>query len=99
MFNFLTKSKTETPIKGFKVTRNKDRTKKYGIASNSLEMLKKKVTAKFDLKRFILFLADGSQIDDEDYFQSIPAQTLIIVAEDGEEVKTGEFKSSQSRGS
>ena len=89
MFSFLTKSSTKNPIKGFKVALNSDRIKKYGIAANSLEMLKKKVAEKFNSKSFKLFL-DGSLLDNEEYFLSIPAQSLIIVAEDGQEVKTGE---------
>lgn len=93
MFNFFTKTATACPVitKGYKVTRNSERSKKYGIAASSLEMLRTKIVKKFNLKLFNLFLSDGSLIEDEDYFQSIPAQTLIIVAEDGEDVKTGEF--------
>lgn len=89
MFNFLSRSSASNPIKGFKVARTSNRDKKHGIAANSLEALRNKVTAKFNLEKFNLFL-DGSLIDNEEYFLTIPAQSLIILAEDGEEVKTGE---------
>lgn len=96
MFNFFSKpsvsSELKTKIKGYKVSRNSERSKKFGIAAGSLEMLKTKVGTKLKMKKFNLFLSDGLEIDDEDYFQSLPAQSVIIVAEDGEEVKTGRRK-------
>jgi CIDE-N domain len=87
MFSFL---KTNKPaLKGFKVALNSDRSKKYGIAVSSLEMLQDKIRIKFKLKEFDLFLHDGSLIDDNEYFLSIPPQSLIVVALKGEEIKTG----------
>lgn len=93
MFNLFGKKATTSGVnslmKGFKVSTNEDRSKKYGIAANSLQMLRDKISAKLNLKLFNLFLSDGILIDDEDYFQSIAAQSLIIVAENDEEIKTG----------
>lgn len=85
-----TSSTSLASMKGYKVSLNSNRSKRYGIAANSLEMLKQKIISKLSLESFKLFLSDGSLIDDEDYFQSIAAQSLIIIAENDEEVKTGE---------
>lgn len=94
--NFFSKpsSSSASSLKGYKVSLNKDRAKKYGIAASNLEILKSKIASKFYIKHFNLFLSDGLLIEDADYFLSLPAQTLIIVAEIGEEVKTGELFSS-----
>lgn len=98
MFSFFSKSSASTsnagpkagPMKGYKVSLNSDRSRKYGVAANSLIMLRTKIAQKFNLKDFNLFLSDGSAIDtDEDFFLSIPQQSLIIVAHEGEDVKTG----------
>lgn len=89
MFSFFTKSSTNNPIKGFKVALNRDRSKKYGIAANSLEMLRNKIIAKFNLKSFINLYIDGSLLDNEEYFLTVPAQSLVIIGLEGEEVKTG----------
>ena len=87
MFQFF--NKTPTPQnKGFKVVINNDRLKKYGIASPNLKIMRKKIKEKFKKLDFDLFLNDGSQIEDEEFFSTIQAQSLIIVAEKGEEVKS-----------
>lgn len=90
MFNFFASTSDKRPVKGFKVSLNSDRLKKYGIAADTIEKMKQKITAKFGLKEFQLFSADGSLIDDEDYFFSLPSQSVLIVAKEGEDVKTGE---------
>lgn len=91
MIALFRKPSASSSMKGFKVTSNKDRTRKFGIAVNSLESLRAKVESKFKAKTFNLFLSDGSLIDNEDYFGSLPAQSLIIVVEEGEEVRTGKL--------
>lgn len=48
MLSLFGKCKTIAPMKGYKVT-NKGRDKKYGIAANSLGMLKAKSSAKFNV--------------------------------------------------
>lgn len=115
------KSKASKLI-GYKVT-NVKRDKKYGIAANSLEMLKNKASAKFNvsadsislcvvgwpwiililciyplfyvfwfqINNARLFLAkDGTEVQDEEYFGTLEAQTLFIVATECDDVKTGE---------
>lgn len=96
MLKFFSKAEsiTQRPVRGFKVSLNSDRSKKYGVAASSLEAFRKKIETKFGLKSFDLFLTDGSLIDptDEDYFSTVPVQSLIIVAEDGEDIKTGKLE-------
>lgn len=36
-----------------------------------------------------MLLLDGTTIDDEEYFQTLPAQTLIMFRLDGEPFQTG----------
>lgn len=52
MFNLF---KSSAILKGYKVT-NVDRTKKYGIAANSLKMLKEKASKKFSVSFSLVFL-------------------------------------------
>lgn len=81
-------------LKGYKVVKNCDRSRKYGIAANSLESLLKKAQDKLNIEigNCNLFLPDGSVVDTEDYFQSLPAQTLFIIAIANEEIKSGDNK-------
>lgn len=83
MFNFFNKP----AIKGFKVCRNSDRSKKYGLASDSLKVLIQKIEEKLKIKDFQLFY-DGALINEE-FFKTIPNQSTVIVVEDGETYKTG----------
>ncbi|KAL7741979.1 hypothetical protein ACLKA6_012183 [Drosophila palustris] len=72
----------EAPAKmqGYKITDN-ERTRKYGIGANSLDMLVQKALLKFPLPDLHVYLAtDGFEVSDEEYFNSLPAQTLFIVA-------------------
>lgn len=57
MLGFFKTSKTTAtkPLQGYKVT-NVRRTKKYGIAANSLEMLKDKAAAKFQVLVFLVYI-------------------------------------------
>lgn len=83
MFNFFNKS----TIKGFKVCRNSERSKKYGLASDSLKVLNQKIEEKLKVKNFQLFY-DNALINEE-FFKTIPNQSTIIIVEDGETYKTG----------
>ncbi|XP_036321797.1 DNA fragmentation factor subunit beta [Rhagoletis pomonella] len=75
-------------MKGYKITDN-ERTKKYGIGANSLQMLKEKAILKFPIKDLKLYLStDGFEISDDDYFQTLAAQTLFIVAGPDEIITT-----------
>jgi len=40
-------------------------------------------------KKITVQLQDGTFIDDEDYFQTIPAQTLFLLVQPGEYAPTG----------
>jgi hypothetical protein len=42
-----------------------------------------------DSTHVTMLLLDGTIIDDEDYFQTLPAQTLIMFRLDGEPFQTG----------
>lgn len=57
MLGFFKSSKNiaTKPLQGYKVT-NVKRNKKYGIAANSLEMLKDKAAAKFQVLVFVYTL-------------------------------------------
>ncbi|XP_064547724.1 DNA fragmentation factor subunit beta [Drosophila montana] len=67
-------------MQGYKITDN-ERTRKYGIGVNSLEMLLEKAQLKFPLQELHIYLAiDGFEVSDDEYFKSLPAQTLFIVA-------------------
>ncbi|KAH8414990.1 hypothetical protein KR215_003127 [Drosophila sulfurigaster] len=67
-------------MQGYKITDN-ERTRKYGIGANSLEMLIRKALLKFPLQDLHIYLAtDGFEVSDDEYFNSLPAQTLFIVA-------------------
>lgn len=110
------------PLKGYKVT-TVNRQQKYGIAANSLQMLKDKASAKLKVSilntisdvsnRFILkflisfsksipkidncrvYLAkDGTEIQDEAYFETIEPQTLFVIASADTPVKTGKTNNS-----
>uniref|UniRef100_A0A1I8N3U4 CIDE-N domain-containing protein n=1 Tax=Musca domestica TaxID=7370 RepID=A0A1I8N3U4_MUSDO len=68
------------PIKGYKITDN-ERSRKFGVGANSLEMLKTKAKLKFPIKDLHIYLAsDGYEVTDEDYFSTLESQTLFIVA-------------------
>ncbi|XP_023160692.2 DNA fragmentation factor subunit beta [Drosophila hydei] len=72
--------KAPAKMLGYKITDN-ERTRKYGIGANSLEMLLAKAQLKFPLQELHVYLAiDGFEVSDDEYFNSLPAQTLFIVA-------------------
>lgn len=84
MFNFFKKNE----LKGFKVCKNCEKNRRYGIAAETLEKLKEKIREKFKIEKFNLFF-EKSLILDEEFFQSIPNHSLIVVVDDGDELKTG----------
>lgn len=87
MFNFFKSGN----LKGFKVCKNEEQDKKYGIAADSLEKLKEKVKEKFKVEKFDFYF-NGSLIIDDDYFNSLPNQSLIIIVNEGDVLKTGKYK-------
>ncbi|XP_001356124.3 DNA fragmentation factor subunit beta isoform X2 [Drosophila pseudoobscura] len=68
------------PMRGYKITDN-ERSRKYGIGANSLEVLLTKANNKFPRQDLHIYLAsDGFEVSDDEYLNSLPAQTLFIVA-------------------
>jgi hypothetical protein len=60
-----------------------DQDSKKGIAAKSVQDLRQKIVQKFKLSsktKVHLFLADGTEVDDEDYFQNLPQQTHLIAS-------------------
>ncbi|XP_063700757.1 DNA fragmentation factor subunit beta [Culicoides brevitarsis] len=79
--------KLQKPLQGYKVT-NQDRSRKVGIAANSLDMLRSKAEAKFNLTNTAIYLAaDGTEVD-ADYFQTLPEQTVFICAPKDTKIET-----------
>uniref|UniRef100_A0A8D8G1B9 (northern house mosquito) hypothetical protein n=1 Tax=Culex pipiens TaxID=7175 RepID=A0A8D8G1B9_CULPI len=95
MFNIRSSPKKSSgagPLQGYKIT-NELRSKKYGVAADSLRMLRKKAEEKFKLENCRVYLAqDGVEVLDEDYFRTLPAQVLFVVAERDTIVKTGKWR-------
>lgn len=80
-----------TTTKGFKVT-DADRKTRIGIAVKSFEELKMKTIDKFKLKfssgQINFQTPDGTIVDNEAYFQTLPPQTLLIWIKKGEKAPT-----------
>uniref|UniRef100_A0A146LJ53 DNAation factor subunit beta n=1 Tax=Lygus hesperus TaxID=30085 RepID=A0A146LJ53_LYGHE len=76
--------------KGYKVT-NASRTKTVGIASFSLADLIGKACKKFQVppSDVSLYLGDGTLVDSEEYFATIPAQTVLSLVKKGDKFLTG----------
>ena len=68
-------------MKGFRITLDTDLTKRKGVACQSLHELRSKISIKFSLdKTFKIFTEDFTEIDDDEYFLSIPQNSLLIVS-------------------
>lgn len=80
-----------TTTKGFKVT-DAERKTRVGIAVKNFEELKKKTIDKFKLKfspgQLDFQTPDGIIIENDEYFQTLPPQTLLIWVKKGEKAKT-----------
>uniref|UniRef100_A0A182QKM7 CIDE-N domain-containing protein n=1 Tax=Anopheles farauti TaxID=69004 RepID=A0A182QKM7_9DIPT len=93
MFNlFPSKPKTASggglPLQGYKIT-DVERSRKFGVAADSLRMLRTKASEKFKIAECRVYLAqDGVEVTDEEYFRTLPAQTLFVVAGKDTVVKT-----------
>ncbi|XP_050538748.1 DNA fragmentation factor subunit beta isoform X2 [Daktulosphaira vitifoliae] len=77
-------------MRGYKIS-NSTRDKKFGIACYSFEDLRIKGCQKLKInnKKVTILLQDGTIIDDEEYFQTLPNQTLFIFRLNGENYMTG----------
>uniref|UniRef100_A0A182J889 Uncharacterized protein n=1 Tax=Anopheles atroparvus TaxID=41427 RepID=A0A182J889_ANOAO len=89
MFNLFQSTKTKKePLQGYKIT-DVERSRKYGVAANSLRMLRAKASEKFKIAECRIYLAqDGVEVTDEDYFRTLPAQVLFVVADKDTIVQT-----------
>uniref|UniRef100_A0A182VTZ2 CIDE-N domain-containing protein n=1 Tax=Anopheles minimus TaxID=112268 RepID=A0A182VTZ2_9DIPT len=92
MFNlFSAKEKTTAtggPLQGYKIT-DVERSRKFGVAADSLRMLRAKASEKFKISECRVYLAqDGVEVTDEEYFRTLPAQILFVVASKDTIVKT-----------
>lgn len=80
-----------TTLRGFKIT-DAARRVRVGIAAKNFQDLKKKTLDKFKLKLSesdLLFqTADGTIIDNEEYFETLQAQTLLVWFERGKRAET-----------
>nr|XP_014281671.1 DNA fragmentation factor subunit beta isoform X2 [Halyomorpha halys] len=76
---------------GYKVT-DATRTKTCGIACSTLKELKAKACLKFNVKNadeYYFSLLDGTIVDSEDYFSSLPPQILLIFSKPTDNVLMG----------
>lgn len=76
--------------KGFKVT-DPERKFRVGIAAKNLDELKRKTIEKFKLTAPIAIVfqtPDGTLIENEEYFQTLDAQILLIWSKEGERAQT-----------
>ncbi|XP_063235539.1 DNA fragmentation factor subunit beta isoform X2 [Bacillus rossius redtenbacheri] len=78
-------------MKGYKVT-NADRSRTVGVACTSLQELIEKARIKFMISKdeiVNLQLEDGTFVDDDNYFETLPQQTLLIMLRPQENALTG----------
>uniref|UniRef100_A0A8D8SLM8 DNAation factor subunit beta n=1 Tax=Cacopsylla melanoneura TaxID=428564 RepID=A0A8D8SLM8_9HEMI len=77
---------TVQKVKGFKVTDSR-RTKMVGVAAKSFRELLTKCCIKFDVKKrnVKLVLLDGTLVENEDYFQTLPNQSVLLIQSPGEQ--------------
>lgn len=80
-----------TTAKGYKIT-DAERKTRVGIAVRNFDELKKKTIDKFKLSlssaQISFQTPDGTMVESEDYFQTLPAQTLLIWVKSGERAET-----------
>lgn len=75
-------------MKGYKVT-DSGRLKTIGIACKSLEELEYKARQKLGFRgKAVIGLEDGTLVQDEEYFNCLPAQTVFILYKPNETVLT-----------
>ncbi|XP_039289223.1 DNA fragmentation factor subunit beta isoform X2 [Nilaparvata lugens] len=85
------KTLNKVNLKGFKVT-DVDRKKLIGIASSSLEDIIIKGSKKLNIKsggEVTVHLNDGTHVDSEEYFDTLPSHTVLIFKKPGENIITG----------
>jgi hypothetical protein len=76
-------------MKGYKVS-DARRSRTVGVACQSLDELQVKGCVKLNIgKNVRIQLLDGTCVDDEDYFQTLPSQTVLLFLKPGENADTG----------
>jgi len=76
-------------MKGYKVS-DARRCRTVGIACQTLDELRVKGCVKLNIKKNVrIQLLDGTFVDDEDYFQTLPSQTVFLFLKPGESASTG----------
>ena len=72
--------------RGFRVALKTDITRRKGICCTNLAELKTKIRTKFEIieksEEIKIFSEDGTEIDDEEYFMSLPFQSFLVVSSD-----------------
>jgi len=75
-------------MKGYKVSDAK-RCRTVGVACQTLDELRVKGCVKLNIKKNVqIQLLDGTFVDDEDYFQTLPSQTVFLFLKPGESANT-----------
>lgn len=75
-------------MKGYKVSDTK-RCRTVGVACQTLDELRVKGCVKLNIKKNVrIQLLDGTFVDDEDYFQTLPSQTVFLFLKPGESANT-----------
>lgn len=84
MLSSFFKPKKKMKIKGVKVWSTQTTGPRIGIGAKSLEELNRKIRLKFDLgeekEEIYLFLQDGTEIDDEEYYEDLDDQVIIYLS-------------------
>ncbi|KAG8311910.1 hypothetical protein J6590_034500 [Homalodisca vitripennis] len=78
-------------MKGFKISDVKQ-SRIVGIACNSLTELKNKGKTKLKIplnEEVRIFLPDGTEVESEEYFQTLPNQAILLLKQDHEKILTG----------
>ncbi|KDR15630.1 DNA fragmentation factor subunit beta [Zootermopsis nevadensis] len=76
-------------MKGCKVS-DANRNRTVGVACQTLDELKVKGSQKLCIKKNVrVQLLDGTFVNDEDYFQTLPSQTVFLLLKPGESAFTG----------
>ena len=77
-----------TKPKPYKIQDAERRIGRVGVAASTLKDLKEKAAAKFGIeptsKLRIVLEEDGTEIEDEDYFATLPGQTAFVVLKQGQ---------------
>lgn len=76
-------------MKGYKVSDAK-KSRTVGVACQTLDELRVKGCVKLKIEKNVrIQLLDGTCVDDEDYFQTLPSQTVLLFLKPGESAYTG----------